>query len=263
VIAVRTALIALLALLIAAAPAAAAEQPPRVKAVYRDYRDDGVIDACKHERAALKETLDDLPDSADLETPDLRPALEAAIEQHKDGDCKDAGGGNGSSAGSAGTGSSGTTGASTVAPSATVAPPVTGEGAPSSSINPPVNTPDSSITAPRTIAPKPSATPKPPTAQDVTPVPSATPAPTPVPAPAEPSGPVATPTLVYSNPDDDLPPVLLVVAAAALLLALLGLLYALAARTGRLAGPRRSAREAAFRLGGTWGDFADWLRTGR
>ena len=71
----RTALIALLALLLAAAPAAAQKQSERVQRVYRDYRDDGVVTACKHERAALKETLDDLPASADVETPDLRPVL--------------------------------------------------------------------------------------------------------------------------------------------------------------------------------------------
>ena len=79
----------------------------------------------------------------------------------------------------------------------------------------------------------------------------------------EPTGPVATPSVVYRNADDGPPVSLLVVAAVALILALLALLYAFAARTGRLAGPRRAAREAVFRLGGTWGDFADWLRVGR
>ena len=58
-----------------------------MKKVYRDYRNDGVIEACDHKRKTLKKTLDELPPEADLDTPDLRPALEAAIEQHKDGDC--------------------------------------------------------------------------------------------------------------------------------------------------------------------------------
>jgi hypothetical protein len=262
VIAVRPALIALLALLTLAAPAAAQEQSKRVQRVYRDYRDDGVIAACKHERAALKETLDELPDSADLDTPDLRPALEAAIQQHKDGDCKNADQQDSSGSGSS-SGSSGSTGSSTPVPSATVAPPVTGEGATGATpLNPPANTPDATPSAPRTIAPDDGG--DSPAAGKATPVPQATPTPTPVPAaPAEPTGPVATPTLVYSNPDDSLPPALLVPLAVAALLALLALLYAFAARTGRLPGPRRAAREAAFRLGGTWGDFADWLRAGR
>ena len=51
------------------------------------------------------------------------------------------------------------------------------------------------------------------------------------------------------------------------LLALLALLFAAAGRFGwaesRLAGPRRALSEATFRAGGTWGDFADWIRVGR
>ena len=31
----------------------------------------------------------------------------------------------------------------------------------------------------------------------------------------------------------------------------------------RLAGAHRAWQEAAFRMGGTWGDFADWMRVGR
>src|SRR5918994_3669566 len=63
------------------------ERPKGVKKVYRDYRDDGVIEACDHTKKALERTLDDLPEEADVETPDLRPALEAAIEQVEDEDC--------------------------------------------------------------------------------------------------------------------------------------------------------------------------------
>jgi hypothetical protein len=51
------------------------------------------------------------------------------------------------------------------------------------------------------------------------------------------------------------------------LAALLALLYAALSRLGwgerRLAGFRRAWREAMFRAGGTWGDFADWIRVGR
>jgi hypothetical protein len=51
------------------------------------------------------------------------------------------------------------------------------------------------------------------------------------------------------------------------LIALAALLLAAAGRLGwaesTLAGPRRAVREATFRAGGTWGDFADWIRLGR
>jgi hypothetical protein len=51
------------------------------------------------------------------------------------------------------------------------------------------------------------------------------------------------------------------------LLALAALAYAVVSRLGwadgRLSGVRRAWREAAFRAGGTWGDFADWMRPGR
>ena len=97
----------------------------------------------------------------------------------------------------------------------------------------------------------------------VTPVP---PAATPV-APVEPSGPAATPEPVYANADDGLPPALLVPAGLLALVALLALALAAAERLGwaeaRLVGPRRAMREATFRAGGAWGDFADWIRVGR
>ena len=93
------------------------------------------------------------------------------------------------------------------------------------------------------------------------------PAATPAPAPAEPTGPAATPAPVYSNADDSMPVSLLVLAGLVAGLGLLGLLYAGLSRLGWaeswLAGPRRAVREAAFRLGGTWGDFSDWIRLGR
>ena len=92
--------------------------------------------------------------------------------------------------------------------------------------------------------------------------PAATPAPA---TPAEPSG--APPEPVYANEDDRLPVALLVLAGLAALVALLALAYAALSRLGwadaRLAGVRRAWREATFRVGGTWGDFADWIRVGR
>jgi len=86
------------------------------------------------------------------------------------------------------------------------------------------------------------------------------------PAP-EPSGPAATPAPVYVNADDGVPISLIVLAGLLALVALLALLYAALSRLGwgerRLAGIRRAWREATFRAGGTWGDFADWMRVGR
>ncbi|HWT26014.1 MAG TPA: hypothetical protein VN213_21080, partial [Solirubrobacteraceae bacterium] len=96
---------------------------------------------------------------------------------------------------------------------------------------------------------------------------AATPAPTPVPTPAEAAGPAATPAVVYRNADDDVPPALIALAALLAVVALLVLLYVVVSRFGwaerRLARPRRAWREAAFRAGGAWGDFTDWLRLGR
>ena len=55
----------------------APERSDEVKAIYRDYRRDGEIDACKHKKADLKEALKDLTDEDDAENPDLRYLLEA------------------------------------------------------------------------------------------------------------------------------------------------------------------------------------------
>ena len=78
---------------------------------------------------------------------------------------------------------------------------------------------------------------------------------------------MATPAPVYDNPDDPIPLALLVLAGLAALVALLALLYAALSRLGWAERPltrvRRAGREAAFRAGGTWGDFADWIRVGR
>ena len=85
--------------------------------------------------------------------------------------------------------------------------------------------------------------------------------------PAEPTGPPAEPPKVFVNEDDDLPIPLIVLGGIAVLCALLALLYALLSRLGwadrALTPVRRSWREARFRAGGTWGDFADWMRLGR
>jgi hypothetical protein len=228
-------------------------RPEGVKKVYKDYRDDGVIDACDHTKKALQRTLDDLPPEADVETPDLRPALEAGIEQLGADDCP----------------------AETPTPTPTPSPTAAPTPAPTVAPTPvptPSNNDDGGLGT---------VTPLPPDGgngggndplgpQDVTPLdPAVTPVPpaqAPAPAaPAEPTGPAPAP--VYVNEDDALPPVLLVPAILLVLLALVALLYAGLSRAGwadtRLAGVRRTWREATFRAGGAWGDFADWIRVGR
>src|SRR5215217_908366 len=249
-------LIVLLALFAATAPAWSqdgdSERSKAVKKVYRDYRDDGVIEACDHTRKALQRTLDDLAPEEDVETPDLRPALEAAIEQLEEEDCPE--------------------------PTPTPTPNPTATPAPTSTPAPaPTTDPDDSLGA----VPPPTGgnddgggSPNPPSSEDVAPLdpevtpvpPATTPAPGAPPA-TEPSGPAATPEPVYGNEDDGVPLTLLILAGLAALLALLALLYAALSRLGwgerQLTGIRRAGREAAFRAGGTWGDFADWMRVGR
>jgi hypothetical protein len=250
-------LAALIALVVVAAPAwsqtGGTERSKAVKKVYRDYRDDGVIEACDHTKKALQKTLDDLPPEADVDTPDLRPALEAAIEQVKADDCPE--------------------------PTPTPSPTPSATPAPAPPTTTPAPAPDDSLGS---VTPPPPPPPggndgggggNPPSSKDVTPLdPSVTPVPeaTPpaaAPPPAEPSGPAATPSPVYVNADDAMPTSLIVLAGLLALVALLALLYAALSRLGwgdrRLARIRRNWREARFRAGGTWGDFADWMRVGR
>jgi hypothetical protein len=231
------------------------ERAEAVDKVLRDYRDDGVIEACDHTRRALRDTLEQLPPEADVETPDLRPALEAGIEQVKADECEEE---------------------PEPTPSPTPAPTSVPTPAPTAAPTVPDDSGDDSL---GTVTPLPdtgrgggdggSGTPGPgdvtPLDPEVTPVPpAATPAPA-APAPAEPSG--APPPPTYVNEDDGVPVSLLVLAGVLALAALLALLYAVLSRLGwgerRLTGVRRAWDEARFRAGGTWGDFADWLRVGR
>jgi hypothetical protein len=248
-------LVALLALFAVAVPAWGQQDPSErskaVKKVYRDYHDDGVIEACDHTKKALQKTLDELPPEADVDTPDLRPALEAAIEQVEQDNCPEP------------------TPTPTPTPSATPAPtftpvpttpPATGNDDSLGTVPPPSGNDQGGGTPP------PSKDDVKPLEPEVTPVPPAA-TPAPITPPAEPSGPAPTPAPVYDNPDDSVPVALLVLGGLAALLALLALLYAGLSRLGWAERPltrvRRAWREAAFRVGGTWGDFADWIRVGR
>src|SRR6185436_5349783 len=51
-----------------------------VKRVYRDYRQDGLIDNCRHSRLALKRTLQSISDECEADFPDFREAVKAAIK---------------------------------------------------------------------------------------------------------------------------------------------------------------------------------------
>jgi hypothetical protein len=252
-------LIVLLAALFLAVPAwgqeLSDERQKAVDKVLDDYTDDGVIDACDHARRALRDTLDTLPPEADVDTPDLRPALEAGIEQVKADECEE----------------------EEPEPTPTPTPSPSPPPAPAPTAVPtPAPAPDTGGDDQLgTVTPLPpgdggggdggSGTPDPgeitPLQPETTPVP---PAATPVP-PAEPSGQPPAPT--YVNADDSVPVSLLVLAGVLALVALLALLYVVLSRLGwgerRLGGVRRAWDEARFRAGGTWGDFADWLRVGR
>jgi hypothetical protein len=281
---VRRPLIGLLALLVAtlswSATAVAKDTPTAAeRSVMKDYRDDGVVTACDHPRAALQAVLDGITTEQDTETPDLRPIVQAAIEQHDKGDCQ---GTSGSGSGSSGSGTSGS-GSSSGSGSGTGSTAGSGAGSGSSAGSgsgattsdggaaQPLDDGGGSTTNPGQ-APSATTTLEPDDGGDATPAPGATttlPAttPTPVPTPVVPAAPAATPALVYQNTDDPVPVVLLALGGLVVALALLALLYAVASRFGwgedRLVRVRRAGREAAFRAGALWGDFGDWLRVGR
>jgi hypothetical protein len=253
-------IVALLALVSVAAPAWAQElsdeRQEAVDEVLRDYRDDGVIEACDHARRALRDTLEQLPPEADVETPDLRPALEAGIDQIKDDECEE------EEPEETPTPSPTPAPTSTPAPTpAPTAPPDTGGDDDLGSLGPLPGGDDGGDGGNRG---RPGAGDVTPLDPEVTPVPPAT---TPAPAPAEPSGPAASPQPTYRNADDSIPVALLVLGGLVALIALLALLYAALSRLGwgerRLERIRRAWSEAGFRAGGAWGDFADWIRVGR
>ncbi|HZB75606.1 MAG TPA: hypothetical protein VE526_05235 [Solirubrobacteraceae bacterium] len=241
-------------------PEPAPERSDEVKAIYRDYQRDGEINGCKHEKADLKEARKGLTDTDDAEYPDLRYQLEAAIDQHKSGDCAEEAAEEQDDDTDTGTGStgSGTTGGGTTGGTPTPAPaaPVT----PGPTVSPPTGA-GSGSQGPLDAGDLSPVTP------EVTPVPPAGAPPSTTIPPAEAATPAPTPAPVYSNPDDGVPVALVVLAGLLGALALAALVLALVSRAGwgerALAGPQRAWREAAFRAGGTWGDFADWIRVGR
>src|SRR3954454_5305652 len=67
-----------------------ADASKEVKAVYKDYRGDGLIDVCDHTREVLQETLDGIEAAFDRDFPDFREAVKAGIQRHDKGKCDDA-----------------------------------------------------------------------------------------------------------------------------------------------------------------------------
>jgi hypothetical protein len=112
--------------------------------------------------------------------------------------------------------------------------------------------PAPAATAAPTAAPTASAAPAP-TTTPVPPVPSAT--------PAEAAGPI-----LVDRPHHGTPAGLLIALGLLALALVAAALAALAARLGwggeRVAGARHAWGEAAYRAGGTWADFVDWLGLG-
>jgi hypothetical protein len=292
---IATALLTFATVLVAAAPATAQTPSERQQQrVYRDYRTDGLIDACRHDVETLRAVLDGIQTSTDVNSPDFRPQVEAAIQEQQTGSCASeqapataAPGGSdtngqtdsGSTPSATGdTGTSGDTGSSSSGSTGSGSSGDTGSGSSSDSGSQPPDDTSSSDTGDLGGAVTGGGggggsggadNSTPPTAAEVDPLPTETPVPaaTPVPTPAEAAPPAATPAVVYRNPDDGIPPALIALAALLGLLALLAFAYAVVSQFGwaerRLARPRRAWREAAFRAGGAWGDFTDWLRLGR
>lgn len=218
-----------------------------VRRVYRDFRDDGRIDNCKHSRLALKRTLQSISDQYDVDFPDFREAVKAAIKDWDKKVCVVA----------TPTPTPTPTPSATPAPTAapTTAPPTDSGNLPGFGTD--NNNGSGSGTTPPPLQ---DSTPTPPSEGDVTPV-----QPVPTPAPATPAPAPQDAQLVVTRPDGDtnllLPALLL--AAALLGLAVAGASALAARRGGRLAGWGHAWREAGYRATGAWGDFSDWLRVGR
>jgi hypothetical protein len=249
-----TALLAALALLIAA-PTAFAQTatptpggPPKdaseaVKEIYSDYRDDGRVEGCDHDRDDLQDALDTIEPEFDTDNPDFRVALENGIQRHDDNrfseDVGDA----------TPTPTATASPAPTASPDDGTLPPATDDGGDDGAIPPAED---------GTLPPEGNATPEPGAA---TPAPATTPVPPVAPAtvPVTPT-PTATTAIVASSSSGSLllPAILLGLAAlcGAALLA-----FPFAARRN----PRLDAawQEFRFRTQTTWTDFTEWLRFGR
>ena len=214
-----------------------------VKRVYNEWELDGELKTCVHKRLALKRTLRSVDDLYDVDYPEFKPTLEAAIEDYAEEvrRCEEE------------------EAEAEETPTPTPVPPTTPDPTPVPA--PPPSTPDSGDVPDfgggggggNDDPPPRDPEPAPPAESDIAPVPTAVPPPAPV-----------EPQLAVTRPGDSnlLVPALLL-AAALLGLGLTGASALAARRGGRLAGWGHAWREAAYRTTGAWGDFSDWLRLGR
>jgi hypothetical protein len=206
-------------------PGAALAQrlPSGVQKVYNDFRTDGVVSPCKHSSAQLTETRRLIPPDIEQYAPEFPGALDAAIEARARGECGD---------------------------KAPVAP------VPSA----PASRPPSSTAKPAPGVPTRTVVPEPPAPEENVQLAS-----TDAGTAAERADAVAR--VAAATPSNDPPAAVWLLFLAAGLLAAAALFVFVAGRTRRgqesLAGLRHSWGEAAWRGGGTWADFRDFLRFGR
>jgi hypothetical protein len=230
------ALVAAFALLLVSSAVAANGLSPAAQKVLDDYKADAAIQPCDHSVKTYRKTLKEITPSIEEQTPAFRPAVEAALKDRTSG-----------KRGCLGPGQTQNEGGNQPA---TANPPLT-QAPPAQPANPaPAPAPAQPVTPGQAPAQTPAATPT------ATPTPTVAPAP-PVTssAPAPATGPV-----LVDHPHEGTP-VGLWIALGLLALALLAALAAFALRDSeRFAGARHAWGEAAFRAGGTWGDFRDWVR---
>jgi hypothetical protein len=228
------ALVAAFALLLASSAFAANGLSPAAQKVLDDYRSDAAIEPCDHSVKTYRKTLKEITPQIEEESPAFRPAVEAALKDRTNSKrgCVSPGAGQQDQGG--------------------------GEPAPTTPATPPATN------QPAQPAPVPVLPAKPAPVQPPAQTPGATPTPTPTVAPAPPvtssaPAPASAPVLV-DHPHEGTP-VGLWIALGLLALSLLLALAAFALRDSeRFAGARHAWGEAAFRAGGTWGDFRDWVR---
>jgi len=235
------ALVAALALLAALPSVAAAQLSESAERVYDDYRSDAAIRPCDHSVKLYKRVLREITPDVEEETPAFRPAVEAALREREKGECAAPGDQQQDDE---------SVGGSTPA-SPPVSPPSTSTPVPAAPA--PVKPSKPAPSAPAPTAPEPQATPEP--------TPTATVAPAP-PVTSSAPEPAAAPVLV-DRPYEGTPVGLLIALGVLALGLLLTVLLLAARRFDRLAGARHAWGEAAYRAGGTWGDFVDWVRLGR
>ena len=216
-----------------AVPSARAANPQLLRAIVVQIAQ-GKFDACDYSPAQLQTALSSIPPDFDEYAPQVRTAIEDALNNRDCTKPKPKGGGTGSpnpGGGSAGGGSPG---------GGTVVPPPTGRTRPDRA------RPHEKTQSPA-ASPRATATPDPPAAKSVSPVP--------------------VPAAAAAGEGGGTPGVLLVLAVLGGLGALGALLVAASRGLGwepRWAPAMRHAwAEAGHRSGGTWGDFRDWLRLGR